>query len=138
MLKLVYEGQLDSFVKSNTQLVAGQLVKLNAADPTVVEVAGAGDKVHGLVSTDVIDATSNNFKLGNVILKARVGERVGVFIQDGVYITDQYVGVVPHNAALYAGASGQLTATSGGAVVATALSSGNGVAGSQIRIKLVI
>jgi hypothetical protein len=137
MLKLVNEGLLDSFVKSNEVLTAGQLVKLNGEG--IITVASAGNAIHGVVSTDVISANVDNYKLDNVVLKARIGTKVGVFIQGGVYLTDQFTGTVTAGNPLYVAALGKLTATSGGASVAIAENTVDAsVAGSLLRFKLTI
>lgn len=138
MLKMIYEGQLTSFYKSNAELVQGQLVKIDTANPDTVVVAGAGDDIYGIVAQHVKSGNVDNFKLDSVTHIAKTGDKVGVYTNGGIYYTDQYVGTVTRGAKLYPAASGQLSTTVSGNAVALAESAGVKANGDRIRIKSLI
>lgn len=136
MLKPIFEGNLDIFVKTTTTATAGQLVKLTADG--VVAIAGAGDVVHGFIAQDVISGNVDNYKLDSVTHKARIGDKVGVYYKGGMYTTDQYSGNVTAGAPLYSGANGQLVLTVSGNIVAYAENNGNSANGDKLRIKSIV
>lgn len=137
MLKPIFEGQIDIFLSSDVELTAGQLVKLDSTAGKIVP-AGAGDTVYGIVAQDVVDGNVDNFKLDSVTHKAKLGDKVGVYFNGGIYLTDQYSGNVNFGQKLYAGANGQLVTTASGNVVATALTAGNSANGDKIKIRLEV
>jgi hypothetical protein len=137
MIKELLAGHLSPYFASDVQLTAGQLVKLDTANAGKVVVAGAGEVVVGIVAQDVIAANVNNFKLDSVTHQARVGDKVGVYYDGGVFLTDQFTGNIAVGANLYAAASGKLSATVSGGVLAIAETAGNSANGDKIRIKVI-
>jgi hypothetical protein len=136
MIKELIGGKLDPYLSSDALMTQGQLVKLDPANPGKIIVAGVGEDIHGIVAQDVIAATVDNFKLDSVTHKARVGDKVGVWIQGGIFLTDQFTGnITAPGTKLYAAAAGKLSATVSGNVVATAESIGNAANNDKIKIK---
>lgn len=136
MLKIVQEGKIDVFLKSDVAMTAGQLVKLDPANLGKVILAGAGDDVHGMVAQDVVDRNVDNFKLDSVTHKAFKGEKVGIYNGGGQYYTDQTASAVTYGAKLYPAAGGKMSTTASGNAVAVA--EGNAGAGQKVLIRSLL
>lgn len=138
MFKAVYEGKLDVFLTAPSQDTnAGTLVKLGTSGNVVA--CAPGDKPYGVLAQDVRDRKVNNFKLDSVTHLAFYGEKVGVYFDGGIYMTDNTSGsAIGVGDALYVGSGGAFTKAVPGtgytSPVAIAEQSGN--AGSKIRIRL--
>lgn len=110
MFKAVYEGKLDVFLTApNADTNAGTLVKLGTSGNVVA--CSAGDNPYGVLAQDVRDRRVNNFKLDSVTHLAFYGEKVGVYFDGGLYMTDNVVSGnnVAVGSNLYVGANGQFT-----------------------------
>jgi hypothetical protein len=140
MFKMVFEGKLDVFLTAPTQDTnAGTLVKLGTSGNVVA--CNAGDKPYGVLAQDVRDRRVNNFKLDSITHLAFYGEKVGVYFDGGIYMTDNTVGpAIGVGSYLYVGANGQFTATaptSGNFTGPVAISEQAGTAGTKIRIRFL-
>lgn len=137
-IQALFIGEISPYYSSDALLTAGQLVKIDTANAGKIVVAGAGDTVYGIVAQDVIAKNVDNFKLDSVTHQARLGDKVGVYTQGGIFKTNQYSGNITVGTPLYAGASGKLVATVSGSVVAVAETAGNSANGDKIRISLKV
>lgn len=142
MFKAVYEGKLDVYLTApGSDTNAGTLVKLGTTGNVVP--CNAGDYPYGVLAQDVRNPAINNFKLDSVTHLAFYGQKVGVYFDGGLYMTDNTVSgnTITVGQLLYTGANGQFTTSapaSGSAFmlpVAQAEQSGNG--GQKIRIRLL-
>lgn len=145
MFKAVYEGKLDVYLTApNADTNAGTLVKLGTSGNVVV--ANSGDFPYGVLAQDVRDPKVNNFKLDSITHLAFYGQKVGVYFDGGLYMTDNVVSGnnVAVGSLLYVGANGQFTTTapaSGSAYtqpIAQAETANNfGTSAQKIRIRLL-
>lgn len=145
MFRAVYEGKLDVYLTApSADTNAGTIVKLGTSGNVVP--CNAGDAPYGVLAQDVRNRATNNFKLDSVTHLAFYGEKVGVYFDGGLYMTDNVTSGnnVAIGANLYVGANGQFTTSapaSGSAFtqpVAIAETANNFASGnSKIRIRLV-
>lgn len=139
MLKPIFEGELNIFLKAPAtgNLKAGTLVKL--ASGGTFEVAVSGDEVYGVLAQDVQARNVDNFKLDSVTHVAYNGEKAGVYFQGGQYYTDNTADAVTEGAKLYAGASGQFTTVVpvSGELGHVAFAEQVANAGEKVRIRFV-
>jgi hypothetical protein len=139
MFKMVNEGKVDVFLTAPTQDTnAGTLVKLGTSGNVVA--CNPGDKPYGVLAQDVRDRRVNNFKLDSITHLAFYGEKVGVYFDSGLYMTDNTASAITVGGYLYVGANGQFTATaptSGNFTGPVAISEQAGTAGTKIRIRLL-
>jgi hypothetical protein len=141
MFKAVYEGKLDVYLTApNADTNQGTIVKLGTSGNVVP--CNAGDMPYGVLAQDVRNRAVNNFKLDSVTHLAFYGEKVGVYFDGGLYMTDNFVSGnnVAVGANLYVGANGQFTTSvpaSGSAFtqpIAIAETSGNSATKARIRL----
>jgi hypothetical protein len=145
MFKAVYEGKLDVYLTApNSDTNAGTIVKLGTSGNVVP--ANSGDFPYGVLAQDVRDPKVNNFKLDSITHLAFYGQKVGVYFDGGLYMTDNIPSGnnVSVGDFLYVGSGGQFTKTapaSGSAFtqpVAQAETANNFSNGaSKIRIRLL-
>jgi hypothetical protein len=138
MLKALFEGSLSPYLRSDVQMVAGTLVKLDSANAGKIVPAGAGEEIYGVIAQDVVASDTDNFKLDSVTHQARVGDKVGVYHEGGLYLTDNFSGnVTAQGTKLYSGASGKFSTAVSGNAVAVAETTGDSATGAVIRIKFL-
>jgi len=115
------------------------LVKLGPSGNVVV--CNPGDKPYGVLAQDVRNPQVNNFKLDSVTHLAFYGQKVGVYMDGGLYMTDNTVSGININVGdlLYVGANGQFTnvpPTSGNYTGSVGIAEQAGPGGTKIRIRL--
>lgn len=142
MFKAVYEGKLDVYLTApNADTNQGTIVKLGTSGNVVP--CNAGDTPYGVLAQDVRNRAVNNFKLDSVTHLAFYGEKVGVYFDGGLYMTDNFVSgnTVAVGANLYVGANGQFTTSvpaSGSAFMQpVAIAETSGSATQKARIRLI-
>lgn len=140
MFKPVFEGNIDIFLKADSVLNAGTLVTLNTAKEGYVKPAVAGDLPYGVLGQDVVDRSVDNFKLDSVTFVAYKDELAGVYLEGGVYYTDNTAVAVAYGDKLYVGANGQFVkavpATGFTGHVAIALDSAG--AGEKVKVRYAL
>lgn len=106
MIKFVYPGIEFAKLVAGEELTAGQAVKIVDGKA----YASDGVTVFGFVNVDVLPVLEDGAYRPIVKRDTRVGELVGVYINGGVYETDQFVeGTYESNADLYVTTEGKLT-----------------------------
>jgi hypothetical protein len=139
MLKPIFEGQLNIFLKAPATgtFKAGTLVKLGTNGTFAVAVAG--DEPYGILAQDVQARNIDNFKLDSVTHVAYNGEKAGVYFQGGVYHYDLHTVAVTAGDKLYAGANGAMNKTvpASGFTGHVAIAETSGAVGEKIRIRFV-
>lgn len=140
MFKPVFEGNIDIFLKADTLLKSGTLVVLNPAKDGYVLPAVAGDQPYGVLGQDVVDRSVDNFKLDSVTFVAYKDELAGVYVEGGMYRTDNTLVDVAYGDKLYVGAGGKFTkavpATGFTGHVAIALE--DALAGEKVRVRYAL
>jgi len=137
-------GSINPFFKCNNVYSAGTMVKISN-DEVIVASGIDGQDIYGMLAQDVIAASQDVWKSDTVTAVARVGDRVGVYFNGGVYETDQTSVDITAGDLLYVDESanaGKLTniAVNGdtSARVAVGLAETTATAGNFVRVKLFI
>ena len=91
MLKSIYEGTLLSLFRLGTAEKAGTFVAYDDENPGFVKKAGKNDAV-GVTNQDMLDYSGMPFGGYRSVVHpiSEVGDKMGVYIEGGVYATDMF------------------------------------------------
>lgn len=140
-------GQINPFFKCDTELDAGTFVTVDTdnEDEVIAADGNSPDKVIGVLAQDVVAKDVDVWKLDSITAKARKGEKVGIYMNGGIYEIDQTDASVSQGDYLYHSNSnpGQVNADddkddSDASKDPVAIAEEDAEAGEMVRIKLLV